>query len=85
MVFIFILMVLVMKEDGIMIYKMVMELKYGLMVLNMKVIIIMELNMVRVNLYGEIKHHIVDNLSIIILMELEDIYGLMVGSSVENG
>lgn len=48
--YIFILMVQDMKEIGIMIYKMDMELKFGQMVQNMKENIVMELNMVKENL-----------------------------------
>lgn len=46
----YILMVQDMKEIGIMIYKMDMELKFGQMVQNMKENIVMELNMVKENL-----------------------------------
>ena len=50
MEYIYILMVQDMKEIGIMIYKMDMELKFGQMVQNMKENIVMELNMVKENL-----------------------------------
>lgn len=74
-----------MKEIGLMINKMVMVLKSGLMEHNMKAIISKVKNTDMESFNGLIKVIILENLITTILKDMEFIIGLMVENIVANG
>ena len=79
------LMVLSMREIGLMISSMVLERNTGLMVLNTKETTNLERKMVMVNSYGQINLHIVVTLLTIIFMGRGGTGGLMVVNIAEIG